>query len=306
MTREYSSISVDQTIASSVNSSTTTFPLTNSAAVTALLGGVSVTAGDTFTIAIDPDTASEEVCYVTGVSGANLTVTRGQAGTAAIAHNSGATVRHVLTSEDLIYFRDRVDTAVLTTGAQTIAGVKTFSSAPAFSTITNTGTLTLPTSTDTLVGRATTDTLTNKTLTTPAVNTALLKSPRESITVSATAATGTINFDADTQGVLYYTSNATATWVLNVRATSGTTLASRMAVGDAITVSFLATQGTSGSSYYQTALNIDGTAQTVKWSNGTTPVAGNASAVDAYQFTIIKTAATPTYTVLGAGPIKYN
>jgi hypothetical protein len=36
--------------------------------------------------------------------------------------------------------------------------------APIISTISNTGTLTLPTSTDTLVGRATTDTLTNKTI----------------------------------------------------------------------------------------------------------------------------------------------
>jgi hypothetical protein len=57
--------------------------------------------------------------------------------------------------------------------------------------------------------------------------------------------------------------------------------------------------------YYQTALNIDGVAQTVKYSGGTAPSAGNASSIDAYSFTIIKTAATPTYTVLGAGPIKY-
>jgi hypothetical protein len=42
---------------------------------------------------------------------------------------------------------------------------------PVISSITNTGTLTLPTSTDTLVGRATTDTLTNKTLTNAVVGT---------------------------------------------------------------------------------------------------------------------------------------
>jgi len=51
--------------------------------------------------------------------------------------------------------------------AQSITGVKTFSTAPVISTITNTGTITLPTSSDTLVGRATSDTLTNKDLTSP-------------------------------------------------------------------------------------------------------------------------------------------
>jgi hypothetical protein len=143
-----------------------------------------------------------------------------------------------------------------------------------------------------------TQTLTNKTVTTP-----VLISPEERMTVTATAATGTINFDALTQGVLYYTSNATADWTLNVRGNSGTTLNTALATGDAITIAFLATIGTTA--YDHTALTIDGSAQTVKWSGGTAPTAGNASAIDAYSFTIIKTAATPTYTVLGAGPIKY-
>jgi hypothetical protein len=128
-------------------------------------------------------------------------------------------------------------------------------------------------------------------------------SPEERTTVSATAATGTVQFDADTQGVLYYTTNASANWTLNVRGTSGTTLTSKLAVGDSITVSFLVTQGSTA--YYMTALTIDGNAQTVKYSGGTAPSAGNASAVDAYTFTIVKTAVTPTYTVFGAGPVKY-
>jgi hypothetical protein len=50
-------------------------------------------------------------------------------------------------------------------------GVTNFTYTPSFSTIKNTGTITLPTSSDTLVGRATTDTLTNKSLTSPIVNT---------------------------------------------------------------------------------------------------------------------------------------
>jgi hypothetical protein len=152
-----------------------------------------------------------------------------------------------------------------------------------------------------------TQTLTNKTLTAPTINNpvttaSILISPEERTTVSATAATGTVNFDASTQGVVYYTSNASADWTLNVRGTSGTTLNSIVATGDAITISFLVTNG--GTAYKHSALTIDGSAQTVKWSGGTAPAAGNASAVDAYSFTIIKTASA-TYTVLGAGPIKY-
>lgn len=154
-----------------------------------------------------------------------------------------------------------------------------------------------------------TQTLTNKTLTSPAINNAIntvsvLISPEERTTVSATAAATTVNFDASTQGVLYYTSNATANWTLNVRGNSSTTLNSILAIGDAITVSFLVTNGSTA--YYQTAFNIDGTTSgvTLKYSGGTVPASGNASSVDVYTYTIIKTASA-TYTVFGAGPIKY-
>ena len=140
---------------------------------------------------------------------------------------------------------------------------------------------------------------------TKALTDSILVSPEERWTVSATAATGSLNFDADTQGVLYYTTDASGTWTLNVRGSSSTSLASKLAVNDTLTISFFVTQGASGASYYHTALTIDGNAQTVKWSGGTAPSAGNASAIDIYTFTIVKTAATPTYTVFGAGPIKY-
>lgn len=142
-----------------------------------------------------------------------------------------------------------------------------------------------------------TQTLTNKTVTIP-----VIISPEERMTVSATAATGTVNFDASTQGVLYYTTNASANWTLNLRGNSGTTLNSILATGDAITVSFLVTNG--ATAYIHTALTIDSVSQAVKFSGGTAPATGNASSIDAYSFTIIKTASA-TYTVLGAGPIKY-
>lgn len=166
------------------------------------------------------------------------------------------------------------------------------------------GTLTLPAATDTLVARTTTDTLTNKTLTSPAVNNGYLTSPKELTTVSATAATGTVNFDVLTQGILYYTTNASANWTLNFRGNSGTTLNSIMNTGDAWSAVFLNTNG--ATAYIPNVFQVDGTATgvTVKWSGGTAPAAGNASAVDAYTFTIIKTAAS-TYTILAGGAVKF-
>jgi len=136
----------------------------------------------------------------------------------------------------------------------------------------------------------------------PTLTTPVVISPEERTTVSATAANGTINFDASTQGVLYYTTNASGNWTLNVRGTSSTTLNSILATGDAITIAFLVTNGSTA--YYQTAFTIDGTSVTPKYSGGTAPSAGNASSIDAYSFTIIKTGSA-TFTVLGAGPVKY-
>jgi hypothetical protein len=117
MTRQYSSISVETTLAGSLSSSATTMTVAAGTAA-ALLGGITLASGnvDIFTVAIDPDTALEEIVFVTANSGNDFTIVRGQAGSTAIAHSSGATVRHVLTSSDLIYFRNgviAVDGAIL-------------------------------------------------------------------------------------------------------------------------------------------------------------------------------------------------
>jgi len=114
-----------------------------------------------------------------------------------------------------------------------------------------------------------------------------LIAPEERTTVSATAATGTVNFDALTQGVLYYTTNASANWTLNVRGSSGATLNSILATGDAITIAFLVTQGSTA--YYASALTIDGSSVTPKYQGGTAFAAGNVSSIDAYVYTIVKT-----------------
>jgi hypothetical protein len=122
----------------------------------------------------------------------------------------------------------------------------------------------------------------------------IIKGFEEDVNVVASAATGTINFDVSTASVWYYTSNATANHTLNFRYSSGTSLNSALAVGDAITLVWLNTNGSTA--YYPNVIQIDGSAVTPKVPAAIS--AGNASAIDAYVFTIIKTAATPTYTVL--------
>jgi hypothetical protein len=119
----------------------------------------------------------------------------------------------------------------------------------------------------------------------------------EGVTVSATAATGTINYDVTTQSVLFYTSNASANWTVNFRASSGTSLNTAMATGESITVVFLVTQG--ATAYYNNALQIDGSSVTPKYQGGIAWTAGNVSGIDAYSYTIIKTGSA-AFTVLAA------
>lgn len=126
---------------------------------------------------------------------------------------------------------------------------------------------------------------------------AVLVNAAETTTVSATAATGTINFDVTTQSVLYYTASASANWTVNVRASSGTTLNAALATGQSITFAFLVTQG--ATAYYNNAFTVDSTPVTPKWQGGTSPTAGNASGIDCYTYTVIKTGSA-AFTVLAS------
>lgn len=133
---------------------------------------------------------------------------------------------------------------------------------------------------------------TYETLTNP-----LITGIRETITVSATAASGTINFDTLTQAVLYYTTNASGNWTLNVRGDGSNTLNSIMSTGQSLSITFMATQG--GTAYYNNAMTIDGSAVTPKWQGGTAPTSGNTSGVDVYTYAIVKTASA-TFTVFAS------
>jgi len=119
----------------------------------------------------------------------------------------------------------------------------------------------------------------------------------ETATVSATAATGTINYDITTQSVLYYTTNASANWTVNFRGSSGTSLDTIMATGESMSVTFLVTQG--ATAYYNSAVQVDGSSVTPKWQGGTAPTSGNASSIDSYTYVIIKTGSA-AFTVLAA------
>jgi len=151
-------------------------------------------------------------------------------------------------------------------------------------------TVTLGNATLTLGG--TTSTVGNLTVTN-----AVVTEMRETSTVSATASTGTINFDVLTQVVLYYTTNASGNFTLNFRGSSTITLDSVMATGQSLSATFLSTQGTTA--YYNSAVTIDGNSVTPKWQGGSAPTSGNASSVDGYTYVIIKTGSA-TFTVLAS------
>ena len=141
---------------------------------------------------------------------------------------------------------------------------------------------------------------TSPTIATPAITGGTIKDPiirgfEEDVNVVASAATGTINLEVDTASVWYYTTNATANHTLNIRYSSSVSLNTALAVGDAITVVWMNTNG--ATAYYPNVIQIDGTTVTPKIQGGTAIAAGNASSIDVYVFTIIKTAATPTYVV---------
>jgi hypothetical protein len=179
MARLFSSISVETTLASGISNSATSFTVAAGTG-SALLGGVTINSGDQFTLALDPDTQNEEIVFATANTSDTFTVTRGQAGSSAVTHSAGATVKHVLTGDDLTWFESNT-TPVPSWGISgSSSGVTTL-----VATAVASGTLTLPAVTDTIVSLTATQTLTNKTLTSPTVNTPTINDARQNITLNA-------------------------------------------------------------------------------------------------------------------------
>jgi len=82
------------------------------------------------------------------------------------------------------------------------------------------------------------------------------------------------------------------------KVSSGTTLSSIMDVGDVISVTLIAA---SSSHYCTTGIKIDDSTSNldIDWVGGSAPSAANGSGFDLYAFTIMKTAATPAYHIIG-------
>ena len=199
-TRKYSSRSQQTTLTGALSSSGTSATVVSGSA---LLGGTTISAGETFTVVIDPDTALEEIVDVTAVSTNTLTITRGVDGSSGQAHSAGAVVRHMAIGRDYREANTHIeastsvhgvtgsvvgtsDTQTLTNKtltSPTVSGLTLSDSSIVFegatadayeTTLTVTDptadrTITLPNATTTLVGTDTTQTLTNKTLTSPTI-----------------------------------------------------------------------------------------------------------------------------------------
>jgi len=316
--RYYSSTAVATTLSASANNSTT------SITVAALSGFPAQTP---WTAILDADTASEEVVTVTNVSGTTLTVTRGVDGTSAVSHNAGAVFRHGVSARDFDETNSHVNdnstdvhTQYVTKALVDAKGdlvTATADNTPARLGVgANDTVLTADSSTGTglkwaaVSGLPSQTSNANKLLTTngtaaswtDTLSNLIQLGPEERFNVVGSAASGTVAINVKTAGAWFYTTNASANHTINIRGDASTTLNSMLATGDAITASWIINNGTTA--YYPTTVQVDGTAVTPKWLNDTEPPsssqANQTAGVDAFTFTIIKTASTPTYTVLGA------
>lgn len=136
-TRKYSSRSQQTTLTATLNSTDTSTTVVSGSA---LLGGVTISAGETFTVVIDPDTALEEIVDVTAVSTNTLTIVRGVDGSTGQSHSAGAVVRHMAIGRDYREANTHIE------ASSAVHGI-----------------------TGSVVGTTDTQTLTNKTLTTPTI-----------------------------------------------------------------------------------------------------------------------------------------
>jgi hypothetical protein len=120
----------------------------------------------------------------------------------------------------------------------------------------------------------------------------------ETVTVNASAFASPSNYDILTQSVWYSTASASANFTLNIRGNSSVTANTLLSVGQSMTFALMVTNG--ATPYYPNAFQVDTVSVTPIYQGGTAFSSGNANSTDVYSFTLIKTAATPTYKLLAS------
>ena len=209
-----------------------------------------------------------------------------------VVYSTGTGVVNVTTHATSLSLTNALALTSGGTGASSAAGARS-SILPAYATNANKALVVNSGATDVeyaTVGNVLTTAaqpLTNKTI----------AATRESVSIQGSSASSVVPLYALTASVLYYTVPAGSNWTLNVTGGVSTTLDSVMAVGDAITVAFMCTNGSSA--FRQTALQVDGNAVTPNWQGGSAPTTGNANSIDSYIATLIKTG-PGTFVVLEA------
>ena len=273
-------LNVTSTIALSGSTGTTGYVLTSNGA------SAPTWQANASGLAITDDTTTNATRFLTFTSASTGSITGADVSSTKLAFNpsTGALTATSLTPTNALGVAYGGTGATTLTGVLKGNGTSAFTAATAGTDYVAPGTATTFTALQTFAG-----TSSNADLKTSNI--------LEVATVSATAATGTIDYDVTTQSVLYYTTDASGNFTVNFRGSSGTSLDTIMATGESLSATFLVTNA--ATAYYNSAVQVDGSSVTPKWQGGSAPTSGNASSIDSYTYVIIKTGSA-TFTVLAS------
>jgi hypothetical protein len=273
-------LNVTSTIALSGSTGTTGYVLTSNGA------SAPTWQANASGLAITDDTTTNATRFLTFTSASTGSITGADVSSTKLAFNpsTGALTATSLTPTNALGVAYGGTGATTLTGVLKGNGTSAFTAATAGTDYVAPGTATTFTALQTFAG-----TTSNADLKTSNI--------LEVATVSATAATGTIDYDVTTQSVLYYTTDASGNFTVNFRGSSGTSLDTIMATGESLSATFLVTNG--ATAYYNSAVQVDGSSVTPKWQGGSAPTSGNASSIDSYTYVIIKTGSA-AFTVLAS------